>query len=205
MEFLTSLRAERPDLADDLDELSVFYQSELWHQISLKLESIVQSEGFGIGDTLLLLYKHFVASFGSKLNQLKLAQFAVKISERISDINERIGFLEELQKTLKENAVASTNVATAMGPQLFVEMTVLQSKLMKEEIELCKKKINEAKETLEELNNVDPLFQLLFCEKGVLGGLHCQRQSLRSVLSFAQTIEKLWRFLQRRFNVLVIF
>lgn len=155
LQFLSSLREERPDLASDLDELCVLYEGKLWHQLSLKLESIVDSDGFKIGEALIRLYKHFVSDFGEKLNPLKLAQFAVSVSERLIDVDERIGFLESVQKGLKDDARMSTRLTTAVEPSMFVEMAILQDKLLKGEIDQSKRALNEAKETLEQLKNVE--------------------------------------------------
>ena len=163
LQFLASLREERPDLAADLDELCVLYEGSLWHQLSLKLESIVENEGFKVGDALIRLYQHFVSDFGDKLNPLKLAQFAVKVSERMTDGDARIRFLEGVQKNLTEDARLMTRLSTAVEPSMFVEMAILQDRLAKGETDVCKRALNDSKETLEQLTNVQSMMPIWWC------------------------------------------
>jgi len=153
LEFLQSLTEERPDLTSELTELRELYNGKLWHQLSLKLESIAEHVGFKAGDILPRLYSHFVADFGPKLNQLKLARFAVKASERFSNLNERIGFLEQVLGKLKEEVMSSSRLGVSAEPCLFIEMFIAHGRLLIGKIEECKRAVLDAKETLEQLTN----------------------------------------------------
>ena len=165
LKFLTSLREERPDLASALDELCVLYEGKLWHQLSLKLENVVDDAGFQIGDTLISLYRHFVSEFGGKLNPLKFVQFAVRVSERIDNIDERMEFLVDVQDHLKQESHV-TRLTALIEPSLYVQMALLQDKLIKGETEQCKRALSEAKETLESLSNVRALIEGGWDENG---------------------------------------
>lgn len=151
LQFLRNFKEERPDLAEDLEELGVLYEAKLWHQISLKLEALTERQGFGVGDAAVKLYKGFVSDFGRYLNQLKLAQFAVRASESVGDVDMRLGFLKDVLKELKEHESFGKST---MEPMLFVEMTMIRDKLLKGEMDACKRSIDEAKEKLEQLSNV---------------------------------------------------
>jgi len=151
LQFLSSLRDERPDLSSDLDDLAVLYEERLWHQLSVKLESVVQSPAFKIGHVLVRLYQNFISDFGSKLNQLRLAQIAVVISETIADAKQRLDFLEDVLKALKQDGKMTVK---PVDPFLYLEVTILQDMLVVGDIEQCKKALEEAKEKLESYTNV---------------------------------------------------
>lgn len=75
--------AERPQLAAPLAELGELYHKKLWHQLSVRLEGLLDDPAFAQGGFLVQLYQNFVAGFAHKVNLLKLAFLAVAVSKQM--------------------------------------------------------------------------------------------------------------------------
>lgn len=97
-QFLAQIAAERPELVEDVDALSTLYRKKLWHELSVKLEELVQTERFQRDGILLSLYQNFIASFSSHINLLKLASFAVAAAKQIQnpEVRARAGHGKDL-------------------------------------------------------------------------------------------------------------
>jgi 26S proteasome regulatory subunit N9 len=149
--FLEDLQAKQPDLANDLSELIALYNKKLWYQITVKLEECFQQPAFNRGDLPLQLYHSFIADFGAKLNLLKLAQFAVHVSKFYPDATSSVSFLEGVVQRLQD-----LKDPQAAQPALFLKMHIAQHKLDMSDLPACKKMIEDGRETLDTLADVDP-------------------------------------------------
>jgi 26S proteasome regulatory subunit N9 len=151
LEFVDQLAIDKPDLADDLSDLSTLYQRKLWHQLTLKLEELYQKPAFNQGDLLVQLYNGFVADFGAKLNLLRLAHLAVSASKRIKDPAAAVAFLKGAS-----DKVAELKLPRSEEPLLYLSMHIAQQQLEQGQVAECKAAIEEGAAALERLPEPDP-------------------------------------------------
>lgn len=104
---------------------------------------------FQAGDVLIQLYHNFITDFETKINLLKLAQFAVVVSRQYSEKEAAISFLEGIIEKL-----LSTREQRVEEPILFIKMQVALFKL--EDQNECKRLLEEGKSTLDSLPDIDP-------------------------------------------------
>lgn len=71
------------------------------------------------GDGLIQLYHNFISDFETKINLLKLAQFAVVVSRQYREKDAAIAYLEQIVEKLKQ-----TKQARVEEPILYVKMQV---------------------------------------------------------------------------------
>lgn len=90
-QFIESSAVQRPEIAAQLAELGELYHKKLWHQLTVKLETLIDQEPFQRGGFLIQLYQNFIAGFAHKINLLKLAVFASQVSKQIQ--NPQVGCL----------------------------------------------------------------------------------------------------------------
>lgn len=89
LEWLETIQAEKPQLKDQLGELSSLYQKKLWHQLTLALERDITAPEF-LKDPAFLpeLYKNFIIGFAYRLSPLSLAMIAEKVARQYSKATE---------------------------------------------------------------------------------------------------------------------
>jgi len=99
---------------------------------------------------LVRLYKQFIKTFESKLNQLTLAKILVVISKSFTEDAEAIEFLETAAAKLK-------TVEDSVEPYLLVQAVITHLKLKdKQKLDECKKLLESIQERLDGVAGVDP-------------------------------------------------
>lgn len=97
----TTTNEEAKQLYTQMKDL---YDKKLWHQLTTKLETLVELPIFDKGNDLVQFYNNFIKDFEKKLNQTTLLKLVLRITRQITDTTENINFL---QKTLEKlNPVA---------------------------------------------------------------------------------------------------
>ncbi|CAH8861919.1 unnamed protein product [Trichobilharzia szidati] len=98
-DYLNSKIEEAGPFQDDWTQMSDFHTKKLWHQLTLKLESLLKNPEFRIKTDLIQLTNNFLADFIYKINPLSLAELCVPISEQyvVTDPHKGIKFLEEVR------------------------------------------------------------------------------------------------------------
>jgi len=79
-----------------------FYDKKLWHQLTIKLEELVNLPYFDKGDELVHLYSNFIKDFEKKMNQLTLVRVALRILRQITDLAQSAEFLNVLLNKLNQ-------------------------------------------------------------------------------------------------------
>ncbi|EFJ05758.1 hypothetical protein SELMODRAFT_187248 [Selaginella moellendorffii] len=138
-----------PDLAEWYNDLAHLYRHKLWHQLTLKLEKFFQH--LRDGNDMINLYHEFITDFESKINHLKLAHFAVIVSQHYEEKEVAISYLEGVIGKLR-----ATGDRRVEEPVLYVKMQIAALKLQKGELKECKVLLDEGKSTLESMTDVDP-------------------------------------------------
>jgi 26S proteasome regulatory subunit N9 len=123
LEFLEQLQAEHPGAQADIAELASLYQRKLWHQLTVKIDALIKSDGpLNSGDVPLRLFERFVLDFASRINLLKLAQFAVHATKALTTPAPMVAFLEGVLAKLEELKLGHK----ADEPALFLRMHIAQ-------------------------------------------------------------------------------
>ncbi|WZN66798.1 regulatory subunit of 26S proteasome [Chloropicon roscoffensis] len=109
------------NVKDKCAKLRTLCEQRLWHQLSLLLEECVGDAGFQrIPGLLVDMYTNFVLPFALRLNALKLAQIAVKVSQQHAQPQQAIEFLEGT-KALLNDAGAGSSSSSGAGASKGVE------------------------------------------------------------------------------------
>ncbi|CAF4570941.1 unnamed protein product, partial [Didymodactylos carnosus] len=87
-------------------ELESLYQRRLWHELTLKVNSIVHREELQQGDQLLKLYENFISDFEHRINQLQLVEIIIPITRVFKQADEAIKFVETIKEKVKGNSLA---------------------------------------------------------------------------------------------------
>ncbi|KAG6408263.1 hypothetical protein SASPL_131267 [Salvia splendens] len=151
LQYLESLRNAHPELGEWYTTLSDLYQRKLWHQLTLKLEQFVTLAVFQAGDSLIQLYQNFITDFETKINLLKLAHFAVIVSRQYSGKDAAISYLEGVIEKL-----LTTSKVRIEESILYINMQIGLFKLEQGDQKECKKLLEEGKNTLDSMTDIDP-------------------------------------------------
>ncbi|GAB4857900.1 26S proteasome non-ATPase regulatory subunit 13 B [Ancistrocladus abbreviatus] len=151
LQYLESLRNAHPELSDWYNTLADLYQKKLWNQLSQQLEQFVALAVFQAGDALIQLYNNFITDFETKINLLKLAHFAVIVSQQYVEKEAAINYLEGVIEKLR-----STREMRIEEPILYIKMQIAMLKLEQGQQKECKKILEDGKTTLDNMTDIDP-------------------------------------------------
>jgi len=99
--ILSTLRSESdPNLAPLFYSFEDLYQRKLWHQLTGALDEFYKNPAST--PVKLRLYTNFISNFKYKINQLKLVQFLLLSISEISNANDALDYLKDLQKDLEK-------------------------------------------------------------------------------------------------------
>lgn len=151
LQYLESLSSAHPELSDWYSTLADLYQKKLWHQLTQKLEQFVALTVFQAGDALIQFYHNFITDFETKINLLKLAQFATVVSQQYSEKAAAISYLEGVIEKLR-----ATKEMRIEEPILYIKMQIALLKLEHFDQKESKKILDDGKSTLDSLTDIDP-------------------------------------------------
>lgn len=103
------------------------------------------------GDSLIQLYNNFITDFETKIDNLKLAHFAVIVSRQYSEKEAAISYLEGVIEKLRNIRAARIEEAI-----LYIKMQIGIFKLEQGDQKECKKLLDEGKSTLDSMTDIDP-------------------------------------------------
>ncbi|XP_011028092.1 PREDICTED: 26S proteasome non-ATPase regulatory subunit 13 homolog B-like [Populus euphratica] len=151
LQYLETQRSAHPELDEWYNSLADLYQKKLWHQLTLKLEQFVALTVFQAGDALIQFYHNFITDFETKINLLKLAHFAVIVSQRYAEKEAAISYLEGVIEKLR-----ATREQRIEEPVLYIKMQIAIFKLEQGDQKECKKLLEDGKSTLDSMTDIDP-------------------------------------------------
>eukprot|EP01025_Chloroclados_australasicus_P063171 TRINITY_DN833_c0_g1_i1.p1 TRINITY_DN833_c0_g1~~TRINITY_DN833_c0_g1_i1.p1 ORF type:complete len:387 (+),score=51.40 TRINITY_DN833_c0_g1_i1:99-1259(+) len=150
LEFLESVQVKHPDISPIVKDFSELYTRRLWHQLTEKiLESLPELEKTSI---LPVLYHEFIQDFAHKINLLKLAYIAVRVSNQFSDTVAAIEFLTGVVESLESGQTPSQT----QQPILFINMQIAQFRLKLGQTNNVKEMIESALSDFSNITDVDP-------------------------------------------------
>lgn len=119
---LDALQLEVPEGAEVISELGSLYHKKLWHHLTVKIDALIKADGpLNRGNVFLRLFEGFISDFASRINLLKLAQFAVHASRSLPNAAAMIQFLSGVVTKLEV-----MKLAKSVEPILFVRMHIAQ-------------------------------------------------------------------------------
>ncbi|KAM3956050.1 26S proteasome non-ATPase regulatory subunit 13-like [Aphomia sociella] len=147
-DFLSKKQSAEPDLAADWAKLEELYNKKLWHQLTLKVQELVNQPSLQAGDNLIQLYNNFLTTFENKINPLSLIEICAYIVEQYSNKKEAIAFLEKMEPKVKMNEEALTLCKVLQG-QIYLEQL--------NDLDATEKIIEQIEGTLEDADGVTPV------------------------------------------------
>uniref|UniRef100_A0A7S3RAB0 PCI domain-containing protein n=1 Tax=Dunaliella tertiolecta TaxID=3047 RepID=A0A7S3RAB0_DUNTE len=153
LDFLEALQAEIPNAAADITELASLYQRKLWHPLTVKYDALIKQADHPInsGDVPVRMFDEFISDFGSKINLHKFAQFAVHATKSLPAPQSMVDHLQSSIQKLEDMKLAKAN-----QPILFLRMHVAQHKIELGAVSDAKAAVEQGKEQLESMEDVDP-------------------------------------------------
>eukprot|EP00244_Chara_vulgaris_P005749 TRINITY_DN2223_c0_g1_i1.p1 TRINITY_DN2223_c0_g1~~TRINITY_DN2223_c0_g1_i1.p1 ORF type:complete len:448 (-),score=99.19 TRINITY_DN2223_c0_g1_i1:164-1324(-) len=151
IKFVESLQGAYPDLTEWFAQMGELHQRKLWHELTLKLEQFLDSRVAKDGELLKELYHNFIVDFETRINPLKLAHFAVIVSNQYKEREVAVQFLEQVVEKLR-----GTKERRIEEPILYVKMQIASLKLQGGDEKACKEIIEEGKSTLDSMTDLDP-------------------------------------------------
>lgn len=149
LSWLESTKGKHPNYANQLTQLGDFYKQKLWHQLTVLIEELLPEKEFQ--SFLISFYDNFVSAFAHRINLLKLAQIAEATAKQHKEPEQAIQFLQGVNKQITESGQRHTE-----QPLLYLRMHIAEYKLHMGALDECKTMVEEGKETLDALQNVDP-------------------------------------------------
>lgn len=144
MEFIESQRIEFPNLESKYEELGIFFEKKLWHQLSTALENFLEVPSNNRGTNFRRLYSDFITKFDTRLNPVRLALIISTIGQSFSSPSDSLEFLQ--------NALLSRNKFDAEF-SFCLEMDVVLVSLKLGQIEIAKERLEGAKTILSSLTS----------------------------------------------------
>ncbi|KAL0020349.1 hypothetical protein WJX79_001253 [Trebouxia sp. C0005] len=149
LSWLESAQTKHPNYASQLNQLGEYYKQKLWHQLTVLIEELLPQQEFQ--SFLISFYDNFITAFAHRINLLKLAQIAEVTAKQYKQPEQAIQFLQGAIKQITESGQRHTE-----QPMLFLRMHIAEYKLQMGATDECKTLIEEGKETLDTMENVDP-------------------------------------------------
>lgn len=116
--YLNEMKANSasPEVAQQWATLEEYYNKKLWHQLTIYLETFVNSEIFASGG-LIALYENFLSEFELKLNCVSLVNIIMVISGELSKdgLSKSIEFLENYVEKVKNDIPAKILILSNVG------------------------------------------------------------------------------------------
>lgn len=147
LEYIEGLRAASvadAELHGHFNQIADLYRRRLWHQLTEKIEEFVKLPRFQQGNDLIQLYNNFIKDFETKINQLKLVQMIVVISNQFGSPEERINFIEEVDKKI-----------THKEASLYIRSILVLLRLKANKVDEAKDLLEDIKTSLEGVTGID--------------------------------------------------
>ncbi|XP_059046792.1 26S proteasome non-ATPase regulatory subunit 13 isoform X2 [Achroia grisella] len=147
-DYLSKKQSTELDLAAEWAKLEELYNKKLWHQLTLKVQELVNQPSLKSGDNLIQLYNNFLSTFENKINPLSLIEICAHIVEQYANKKEAIAFLEKMEPKVKVNDEALTLCKVLQG-QIYLEQL--------NDLDATEKIIEQLEGTLEDADGVTPV------------------------------------------------
>ncbi|CAH0601985.1 unnamed protein product [Chrysodeixis includens] len=144
-DFIAKKQTTHPELSAEWLKLEELYNKKLWHQLTLKIQELVEHPSMQKGDNLIGLYTNFVSYFENKINPLSLVEIISHVVKQYSNKKEAIAFLEKIEAKVKANDEALALCKVLQG-QIYLEQL--------NDLDATEKIIEQLEGTLEDADGV---------------------------------------------------
>lgn len=135
-------------MAADWAKLEELYNKKLWHQLTLKIQELVEHPTLQKGDNLIQLYNNFIYTFENKINPLSLVEIIAHIIKQYTNKKDAIAFLEKVEGKVKINDEALALCKVLQG-QIYLEQL--------NDLDSTEKIIEQLEGSLEDADGVTPV------------------------------------------------
>eukprot|EP00301_Raphidiophrys_heterophryoidea_P016103 c2536_g1_i1.p1 GENE.c2536_g1_i1~~c2536_g1_i1.p1 ORF type:complete len:395 (-),score=96.80 c2536_g1_i1:187-1335(-) len=146
-EFLNQLKLAHPSLSEHLDVMLDYYNRKLWHQLTDEIEKFILGAQFSGPGSLSVFYNEFIKEFAFRLNKLRLAQIARRVSENFQDLGEARAFTEGILNILKDSPEAVLYTRTRLASIALAAGQVKEAKDI----------LIQVREAVDDMTNADPV------------------------------------------------
>jgi 26S proteasome regulatory subunit N9 len=121
-------------LANEWLELESLYQSRLWHELTLRVQSLVHRDELQQGDQLLRFYENFLSDFEHRINQLALVEIIIPITRTFKQVDQTVQFIQQIREKVKANPLAVLLCDVTIGKAYLVTKNLPETKRVIEEL-----------------------------------------------------------------------
>jgi len=157
--YLDSL-AERPDACECVPRLQDLLQRKLWHQLTCAIEEELQKPWVQAGETMVTFYDCFIKEFETKINPIKMTEFAVHTSRKYPGHTEAIAFLEATMGRMRISKQEKGDAEELS--KLIFNCEIAYRKLQLDEVEATKEMMKAAEKQLDKMTDVSDLVYSFF-------------------------------------------
>ncbi|CAH0699443.1 unnamed protein product [Spodoptera exigua] len=147
-DFIAKKQTTHPELSAEWLKLEELYNKKLWHQLTLKVQDLVEKPTMQTGDNLITLYTNFVSYFENKINPLSLVEIIAHVVKQYTNKKEAIAFLEKIEGKVKANDEALALCKVLQG-QIYLEQL--------NDLDATEKIIEQLEGSLEDADGVTPV------------------------------------------------
>ncbi|KAH9631662.1 hypothetical protein HF086_001425 [Spodoptera exigua] len=147
-DFIAKKQTTHPELSAEWLKLEELYNKKLWHQLTLKVQELVEKPTMQTGDNLITLYTNFVSYFENKINPLSLVEIIAHVMKQYTNKKEAIAFLEKIEGKVKANDEALALCKVLQG-QIYLEQL--------NDLDATEKIIEQLEGSLEDADGVTPV------------------------------------------------
>jgi 26S proteasome regulatory subunit N9 len=171
--YLTTLIESRPEAGEAVQKLLPLLENKLWHQLTTTIEEEMSNPWLQENDTLVMFYECFIKEFETKINPVKMTEFAVAASQKFSDHDAAVEFLQNAMGRMKPTRQDKQSAAEEAN--IIFKCEIAMHKLALQKVDETKEMMKSAEKTLDAMNEISDLtysfFYKLCCK------FHQQRQA----------------------------
>ena len=132
--YLTERKSAGGPLANVWLELESLYQSRLWHELTLRVTSLVHEEELQQGEQLIRFYENFLSDFEHRINQLALVEIIIPITRTFKQVDQAIQFVQQIREKVKSNALAVLLCDITIGKAYLLTKNLTETKKIIEDL-----------------------------------------------------------------------
>ena len=132
--YLNERKSAGGSLANVWLELESLYQSRLWHELTLRVTTLVHEEELQHGEQLIRFYENFLSDFEHRINQLALVEIIIPISRTYKQVDQAIQFIQQIREKVKANALAVLLCDITIGKSYLVTKNLPETKKIIEDL-----------------------------------------------------------------------
>lgn len=132
--YLNERKAAGGSLANVWLELESLYQSRLWHELTLRVTTLVHEEELQQGEQLVRFYENFLSDFEHRINQLALVEIIIPITRTFKQVDQAIQFVQQIREKVAANHLAVLLCDITIGKAYLITKNLSETKKIIEDL-----------------------------------------------------------------------